>query len=156
MELGLPDIIALLAGRRADVLVDRVLRCEPGVVIETEKAVSAVEPCFLRLPPDSPAVAYSYPEPLLLESFAQSASLLWACTADQADAPQVAGVRGVTFHQPVLPGCLLRTVAKLVPGTAATMFFCGRTSLVDGPPVMTVDNLVLTLRPPGSVLRAHE
>ncbi|HEX5121521.1 MAG TPA: beta-hydroxyacyl-ACP dehydratase [Pseudonocardiaceae bacterium] len=156
MELGLPDIIALLAGRRADLLVDGVVRCEPGVVIETRKAVSGQEPCFLRLPLDSPAAAYAYPEPLLLESFAQSACLLWACTTDRADLPQVAGVRGATFHRPVRPGCVLRTVAKLVPGTAATMFFCGRTSLVDGPLVMTVDNLVLTVRPPGAVLRAHE
>lgn len=156
MELRLPDILALLAGCRADVLVDQVVRCEPGVVIETRKAVSGTEPCFLRLPLDSPAAAYAYPEPLLLESFAQSACLLWACTAEWVDAPQVAGVRGVTFHQTVGPGCLLRTVAKLVPGTAATMFFWGRTSLVDGPLVMTVDNLVLTVRPPGSVLRTHE
>jgi hypothetical protein len=62
----------------------------------------------------------------------------------------------VTFHQAVLPGSLVHTVARLVPGTAATMFFCGRMSLVGGPLVMTVDNLVLTVRQPGSVLRAHE
>ncbi|HEY1570292.1 MAG TPA: beta-hydroxyacyl-ACP dehydratase [Pseudonocardiaceae bacterium] len=154
MELGLPDIVALLAIGRADLLVDRVVRCEPGLVIETRKAISGQEPCFLRLPLESPG--YTYPEPLLLESFTQSAGLLWACTSDRADSPQVAGVRGVTFHRPVRPGCVLRTVAKLVPGTAATMFFCGRTSLVDGPLVMTVDNLVLTVRPPGAVLRAHE
>lgn len=156
MELGVPDIVALLAARRADVLVDRVERCEPGVVIETRKAVSGVEPCFLRLPPESPDAAYVYPEPLLLESFAQSAGLLWACTSDRVDLPHVAGVRGVTFHGPVRPGSVLHTMAKLVPGTAATMFFCGRTSLVGGPLVMTVDNLVLTVRPPGAVLRAHE
>jgi hypothetical protein len=34
------------------------------------------------------------------------------------------------------------------------MFFCGRCSLVDGPLVLTVGNLVLAMRRPNAVLRA--
>jgi 3-hydroxyacyl-[acyl-carrier-protein] dehydratase len=136
-------------------LVDRVVRCEPGTVIETWKAVSGGESCYAHLHGGLPESAYDYPEALLLESFAQSAMLLWARTLGHsfAEPPMLAGTRGVAFHRPVRPGSLLRTVAKLVPGTASTMFFCGRTCLVDGPLVMTVDNLVLTVRRPDAVLR---
>jgi 3-hydroxyacyl-[acyl-carrier-protein] dehydratase len=137
-------------------LVDRVVRCEPGTVIETWKAVSGGEQCYMGLPGGLPESAYDYPEALLLEGFAQSAALLWARTAERAFAepPTLAGTRGVTFHRTVGPGCVLRTVAKLVPGTASTMFFCGRTCLADGSLVLTVDNLVLTVRQPRSVMRA--
>lgn len=152
-ELDYSDILALAPQRTP--LVDRVVRCEPGTVIETWKAVSGGEPCYAGLPGGLPAAAYDYPESLLLEAFAQSATLLWARTIGQAfdESPTLAGTRGVTFHRAVRPGSLLRTVAKLVPGTAATMFFCGRTCLADGSLVLTVDNLVLTVRRPGTVLR---
>ncbi|HEX4701756.1 MAG TPA: beta-hydroxyacyl-ACP dehydratase, partial [Pseudonocardiaceae bacterium] len=122
----------------------------------TLKAVSSAEPCYARLPANQPTDAYRYPEALLLESFTQSAALLWARTRARpfAAMPVLAGTRGVTFHHPVGPGSLLRTVVKLIPGTTSTMFFCGRILLVDGPLVLTVDNLVLTIRRPNAVLRA--
>jgi 3-hydroxyacyl-[acyl-carrier-protein] dehydratase len=153
--LGYSDIIALLPQRRRNLLVDRVVRCEPGTMIETWKAVSGAEPCYSHLAAGLDADAYHYPETLLVESFAQSAALLWARTSGQPfrSAPELAGARGVTFHRPVEPGCVLRTVAKLIPGTASTMFFCGRSSIVDGPLVLTVDNLVLTVRRSSDVLR---
>lgn len=143
------DIRALLPCRHPHLLVDRVLRCEPGTMIETTKAVSAAEPCFGEQATDA------YPEALLLESFTQSAALLWARTRGRpfAGMPRLAGTRGVTFHQPVGPGGLIRTVVKLVPGTESTMFFCGR-SLVDDSLLLTVGNLVLAIDAPGAVLRA--
>lgn len=154
--LDYADIRALLPQRHPNLLVDQVVRCEPGTMIETLKAVSGGEPCYARLPGGLPADAYHYPEALLLEAFAQSAGLLWARTRGRpfAAAPVLAGTRGVTFHHPVGPGSLLRTVAKLIPGTETTMFFCGRCSLVDGPLVLTVGNLVLAMRQPNAVLRA--
>jgi 3-hydroxyacyl-[acyl-carrier-protein] dehydratase len=151
------DIRALLPQQYPNVLVDRVTRCEPGMMIETLKAVSSAEPCYARLPGGpTPTDAYHYPEALLLESFTQSAALLWARTRARpfAGMPVLAGTRGVTFHHPVGPGSLLRTVVKLIPGTTSTMFFCGRILLVDGPLVLTVDNLVLAIRRPNAVLRA--
>jgi len=48
---------------------------------------------------------------------------------------------------------VVRTVAKLIPGTESTMFFCGR-SLVDDQLVLTVGNLVLAIRRPDGVLLA--
>jgi 3-hydroxyacyl-[acyl-carrier-protein] dehydratase len=150
------DIRALLPQGHPNVLVDRVVRCEPGMMIETVKAVSSAEPCYAHLPDGLPADGYHYPEALLLEAFTQSAALLWARTRARpfAGMPVLAGTRGVTFHHPVGPGSLLRTVVKLIPGTTSTMFFCGRSSLVDGPLVLTVDNLVLAIRRPNAVLRA--
>lgn len=152
--MGYSAVLALCPQRVP--LVDRVVRCEPGTVIETWKAVSGGEQCYLGLPGGLPQSAYDYPEALLLEAFAQSAALLWARTAGQAlaEPPTLAGTRGVTFHRTVGPGSLLRTVVKLVPGTSSTMFFCGRTCLAAGELVMTVDNLVLTVRQAHAVLRA--
>jgi 3-hydroxyacyl-[acyl-carrier-protein] dehydratase len=143
------DIRALLPCRHPDLLVDRVLRCEPGTMIETVKAISAAEPCYAGTD-DS-----HYPEALLLEAFAQSAALLWARTRGRpfATMPVLAGTRGVTFHRPVGPGCLVRTVVKLIPGTESTMFFCGR-GLVGDDPVLSVGNLVLARGSAGAALRA--
>jgi 3-hydroxyacyl-[acyl-carrier-protein] dehydratase len=153
--LDYADIHALLPRRCPDLLVDQVVRCEPGMMIETVKAVSASEPCYANLTGDLPADAYHYPAALLLESFTQSAALLWARTRGRpfAGMPVLAGTRGVTFHRPVGPGSLVRTVAKLIPGTESTMFFCGR-SLVDDQLVLTVGNLVLAIRRPDAILRA--
>jgi 3-hydroxyacyl-[acyl-carrier-protein] dehydratase len=145
---GFGDVLALLPG--SDVLVDRVVRCEPGTMIETHKAISGAEPCYEHVGAGLPTTAYDYPPDLLLESFTQSACLLWARSGG-ATAPQLAGVRGVTFHDPVRPGVVVRTVVKVIPGTAATMFFTGRSSVIDGPLVMTVDNLVLAVPPPNDV-----
>ncbi|HEX4721393.1 MAG TPA: beta-hydroxyacyl-ACP dehydratase [Pseudonocardiaceae bacterium] len=154
-SLDYADIRALLPHRCPRLLVDRVARCEPGMMIETVKAVSSAEPCYANLPDIVPADAYHYPEALLLDSFTQSAALLWARTIGRpfAGMPVLAGTRGVTFHHPVGPGSVVRTVVKLIPGTESTMFFCGR-SLVDDQPVLTVGNLVLAIRRPGAVLRA--
>lgn len=149
------DIRALLPHQHPHLLVDQVVRCEPGMMIETVKAVSGAEPHYTGVPAGLPADAYHYPEALLLESFTQSAALLWARTRGRpfAGMPVLAGTRGVTFHRPVVPGSVVRTVVKLIPGTESTMFFCGR-SLVADQLVLTVGNLVLTIRRPGAVLRA--
>jgi 3-hydroxyacyl-[acyl-carrier-protein] dehydratase len=152
-SLDYADIRALLPHRCPRLLVDRVARCEPGMMIETVKAISAAEPCYADLPDTVPADAYHYPEALLLESFTQSAALLWARTTGRPFAGVLAGTRGVTFHRPIGPGSVVRTVVKLIPGTESTMFFCGR-SLADDQLVLTVGNLVLAIRRPGAVLRA--
>ncbi|HEX9339418.1 MAG TPA: beta-hydroxyacyl-ACP dehydratase [Pseudonocardiaceae bacterium] len=153
--LDYADIRALLPRRYPHLLVDQVVRCEPGTMIETVKAVSAAEPCYANLPPGQPADAFHYPEALLLESFTQSAALLWARTRGRpfAGMPVLAGTRGVTFHHPVGPGSLVRTVVKLIPGTESTMFFCGRSLVAEGL-VLTVGNLVLAIRQPGAALSA--
>ena len=48
--LDYADIRALLPHHHPNLLVDRVVRCEPGTMIETTKAVSASEPCYAELP----------------------------------------------------------------------------------------------------------
>jgi len=65
--LDYADIRALLPQRHPNLLVDQVVRCEPGTMIETLKAVSGGEPCYARLPGGLPADAYHYPEAQLLE-----------------------------------------------------------------------------------------
>lgn len=141
--LEFAEVLALL--EHGSVLVDRVVRCEPGVVIETWKAITGAEPCYAHLPAGLAPEVYDYPEELLLETFAQSARLLWSRTGGPAS-PDLGGTRGVTFHASVRPGAIVRMVVRLIPATATTAFFSGRAAEVDGPLVMTVDNLVLTVR----------
>lgn len=139
----------------ADVLVDRVVRCEPGVMIETRKAISAAEPCYEHMRAGLAACAYDYPQDLLLESFTQSACLLWARSGGRAE-PRLLSTRGVTFYDSVRPDVLVRTIIKATPGTDSTMFFSGRSCVVDGPLVMTVQNLVLTVHRPNAASRASD
>jgi 3-hydroxyacyl-[acyl-carrier-protein] dehydratase len=58
-------------------LVDRVAGIEPGVSIVCHKAISGAEPCYAHMTPGLPGAAWAYPTSLLLESFAQSAAILW-------------------------------------------------------------------------------
>lgn len=119
---------------------DRLVRCEPGTVIETWHAAHGPDDCT---------------EERLLDLFTQNARLLWAHSGGRPN-PELAGARGVAFHHAVRSGDVVRTMVRLIPGTASTMFFAGRCSIADGPLAMTVDNLVLTVRRPDSVLRASE
>ncbi|HEX3591064.1 MAG TPA: hypothetical protein VHV74_15675 [Pseudonocardiaceae bacterium] len=96
----------------------------------------------------APCASADRAEAGLLESFARSACLLWP----HRERPRLAAARGVVFHRSA-PSGGLRTVARLGPGTPSTMFCRGRTTMVGGPLVMTVDRLVLTVRRPDDVLR---
>lgn len=139
---------SVLPHRHPILLVDRVLRCEPGHEIEAVKAVTGSEPCYAGLAEDAPAAAFRYPEALLLESFAQSAGVLWCATLGREfrGTLVLAELRGIRFHQPVLPGEVIRHVATVGSASGAIAVVSGRSSGSSGGLALTVDRLVLAAR----------
>jgi 3-hydroxyacyl-[acyl-carrier-protein] dehydratase len=146
------ELYDLLPHRHPILLVDRIVDGEPGEWIETVKAVSAAEPCYAGLGDRSPA-AYAYPPALLLESFVQSAAVLWALTVrhDGGSLPGtlvLAGAKDVRFHRSALPGDTVRHRVRLTGVVGSNAFLSGETTLLGaGHPVLTVGSMVVAVRP---------
>lgn len=160
------DLHALLPHRHPILLVDRVVAVEPGARIETRKTVSGSEPCYSGSPR-----GYGYPPTLLLESFVQSAALLWAIslrdTAGTAGPNGTAGpansngtdrldgewtlvlgaVRDAEFHATAYPGDVVRHVVRLEQTVGSNAVLTGH-SLVEGSAgtLLTVRSVVLSRR----------
>ncbi len=160
------DLHALLPHRHPILLVDRVLAVEPGARIETRKTVSGSEPCYSGTPR-----GYGYPPTLLLESFVQSAALLWAITlrdktgsagsngsagsagTDRLDGPDgewtlvLGAVRDAEFHATAYPGDVVRHVVELEQTVGSNAVLTGR-SLIEGGAgtLLTVRSVVLSRR----------
>jgi 3-hydroxyacyl-[acyl-carrier-protein] dehydratase len=125
------EVRRVLPQRYPMLLVDRVLAGEPGRSIHTVKAVTGTEPCYAGLPDDAPLDRYTYPRSLLIESFGQSAALLWFGTgAPAVTSEQVllfAGVRGFRFDGDAYPGDLLHHEVRIDSVVADTAFASGET-----------------------------
>jgi 3-hydroxymyristoyl/3-hydroxydecanoyl-(acyl carrier protein) dehydratase len=140
----------VLPQRYPMLLVDRVLAREPGRSVRTVKAVTATDPCYAALPDGTPPEGYAYPRSLLVESFGQSAALLWL----DGDGPAVgggkvllfAGVRGYDFEGDAYPGDLLRHEVRLDSVVADTAFAGGETWVGDRR-IATVAILMAARRP---------
>lgn len=147
-DRSISAIRALLPQRHPILLVDQVTHCAPGERIDTIKGVSGSEPCYAALAEDATAPDYDYPATLVLESFVQSAALLWAHTRGaRLDGVLVlAGVQGATFLTSARPGDQIRHEVVLASQTGPSAFFSGRSSSASGV-VLTVRQLVLALRP---------
>lgn len=157
------DLHALLPHRHPILLVDRVLAVEPGVRIETRKTISGSEPCYAGTPR-----GYGYPPTLLLESFVQSAALLWAISlrekagsdgtagsagSERLDGPDgewtlvLGAVRDAEFHATAYPGDVVRHVVELEQTVGSNAVLTGR-SLIEGSAgtLLTVRSVVLSRR----------
>ena len=147
-ELG-----ALLPHRHPILLVDRVTVLEPGVRIETAKAVSGCEPCYAGLPDGSPVAAYAYPAALLVESFVQSGALLWAGTAAaDGDTFLLGGLGEVAFGASAYPGDVLVHHVRLRQVVGSNAILDGVSTVAGtGRPALTVGSLVLARRPAGVI-----
>ena len=150
--LEFPAIRAALPQRYPLLLVDRVLDLRPGARIETVKLVSATDPCYAGVPeqPGGPA-AYRYPASLLIESFGQSAALLWlhgtgtGAGTDDAVLLFVAA-REYEVHGHAYPGDTVRHVVELERVIADTAFATGG-SWVGDRCIATVGSLTAARRP---------
>lgn len=147
------DLHALLPHRHPILLVDRVVAVEPGARIETCKTISGSEPCYSGAPR-----GYGYPPTLLLESFVQSAALLWAISlrdtgTDRLDGPDgewtlvLGAVRDAEFHTTAYPGDVVRHVVRLEQTVGSNAVLTGH-SLVEGSAgtLLTVRSVVLSRR----------
>lgn len=145
------QIRARLPHRFPMLLVDRVTELVPGERLVALKAVTCNEPWYAELGPEHPESAFAYPATLLVESWCQSAGVLATWEAPNPDvlSGQVmlfGGMSGVVFHGPVLPGDVVEHRVALSRSLGDTLIFEG-TSTVDGEPVLTVERVVMALRP---------
>lgn len=138
------ELSALLPHRHPVLLVDRVLHVEPGVRIQTVKAVTGSEPCYATA-----AGGCGYPPTLLLESFVQSAALLWALSpggVPNGDTLVLGGVRNAVFHATAYPGDVVRHEVELTQVVGSNAILTGRSQLGERD-LLTVRSVVLARRP---------
>jgi len=145
------DVRAALPQRYPLLLVDRVLELDPGRSIRTVKAVSGTEPCYRHLPDGAEGWRYAYPRSLLMESFGQSAALLWlAGRRPEPDGDDrllmFVAARDYRFEGSAYPGDVLRHQVRLDSVLADTAFASGET-WVGQRRIATVASLIATRRP---------
>jgi 3-hydroxyacyl-[acyl-carrier-protein] dehydratase len=157
-------ILDLIPVRHPIVLVDRVEHLEPGSHIVTAKAVSGGDLCYQGLAEGLPAERYAFPRSLVVESFGQSAALLWlgstalrqhqapGAAPDRQDWVPLAGsLRQCEFFGSAYPGEVIRHTVHLhevIDG--ATAFMSGETT-ADGRRLFRVGQLTAVRRPRGSI-----
>lgn len=144
------DVRAVLPQRFPLLLVDRVLELEPGRRISTVKAVTGTDACFADLPEGAQHRHYSYPYSLIIESFGQSAALLWLNgrlpTPDDEQVLMFVGATNFSFEATAHPGDVLRHEVRLDSVIADTAFASGEIWVGDRR-LATVATLVATRRP---------
>jgi 3-hydroxyacyl-[acyl-carrier-protein] dehydratase len=148
---GYAQLLALLPVRHPMVLVDRVTCFDRRRTIETAKAVTGSEPCYQGMADGLPAERYAYPRSMVLESFGQSAALLWLGSLDGPDTagddlPMVGRLRNCAFSGSAFPGDVIRhcvRVERLVDGGA----FMSGESRVGDQVILTVGSLIAVARP---------
>lgn len=146
--MDVAQVQAALPQRYPLLLVDRVVRMDPGRSIETIKAVTVSDPCYSGVPAGAPLDAYAYPVSLLIESFGQSAALLWLGEdAGRADGSVLlfVGARDYEVDGQAFPGDVVRHVVRLERVVAETAFAAGE-SWVGSSRIARVGSLMATRR----------
>lgn len=138
----------LLPVRHPILLVDQVVALEGGRRIETVKNVTGSEPCYRGLVEDLPGSAYAFPRCLALESFGQSAALLWLGSEDGGAGGllMLAAIRDVRFTGAAGPGDQLRHVVRLDRTVGPNAFLDGEIWVGDRL-LATVGTLIAVSRP---------
>ncbi|HEV2885548.1 MAG TPA: hypothetical protein VGX49_01440 [Jatrophihabitans sp.] len=144
------DVRTVLPQRFPLLLVDRVLELEPGRRISTVKAVTGTDACFAELPEGAEGWRYSYPYSLIIESFGQSAALLWLDgrlpTPEDDQVLMFVGATNFCFDGTAHPGDVLRHEVRMDSVIADTAFASGEIWVGDRR-LATVATLVATRRP---------
>ncbi|HEX8078778.1 MAG TPA: hypothetical protein VF557_01060 [Jatrophihabitans sp.] len=144
------DVRAVLPQRFPLLLVDRVLELESGRRISTIKAVTGTDACFADLPEGAQNQDYSYPYSLIVESFGQSAALLWLDgrlpTPGDDQVLMFVGATDFSFEGTAHPGDVLRHEVRIDSVIADTAFASGEIWVADRR-LATVATLVATRRP---------
>jgi len=129
-QLGIGEIAGLLPHRYPFLLVDRILRLEPGVDIQGVKNVTFNEPFFQGHFPGEPIM----PGVLILEALAQTGIIFAKCTDPDVLRNKLlvfAGMDRVRFRRQVVPGDRLMLELKLMKRKTAMWKMEGR-ALVEG------------------------
>jgi 3-hydroxyacyl-[acyl-carrier-protein] dehydratase len=138
---GIDEIMRRLPHRYPFLLVDRVTECVSGQYIVARKNVTANEQFFVGHFPGRPVM----PGVIILEALAQAAGILCFVTANVYPDENVkfyfAGMDGVRFRRPVLPGDQLLLKATL-ERRIRTIWKFATTATVDGQEVCTAEMMV--------------
>ncbi|MCI4066462.1 beta-hydroxyacyl-ACP dehydratase [Micromonospora sp. R77] len=145
--MNIAQIRAVLPQRHPLLLVDRVLS-RGDDRIETIKAITATEPCYARLGDDATVEDHAYPVSLLIESFGQSAALLWLhdAVAGAGHVLLFVGARDYTVEGHAYPGDTVRHVVHLERVVADTAFATGE-SWVGDRRIAVIGSLMAARRP---------
>lgn len=149
VAFGHARIKRLLPVRHPMLLVDQVLTVEPGESLQAEKAVTGGELCYQGLGEDTPTSAYAYPRSLMLESFGQTAALLWRqSTGDRLDGKvlMLAAIRHCRFDGSAHPGDILRHTVRVERLAGDSAIFSGET-WAGNHQLAAVGSLVAVCRP---------
>ena len=138
---GVDEIMRRLPHRYPFLLVDRVIECVSGKHIVALKNVTANEEFFVGHFPGRPVM----PGVMILEALAQAAGILCFVTADVYPDENIklyfAGMDGVRFRRPVLPGDQLQLRATL-ERRIRTIWKFATTATVDGQEVCAAEMMV--------------
>jgi len=133
------------------VLVDRVVAIDPGVSIVGLKAISGGEACYRDVAAGLGRERHAYPVSLMLESFGQTAAILWL--AGLGSSPirddhvlMLVAVRDCTIEGRAYPGDVLRHVARLDQLIGDNAFVAGEI-LVGDRRVATIGSMMAVMRP---------
>ena len=139
------QISAVLPHRYPMLLVDQVSELEPGRRLEARKAVTANEPWY------EGSRESAYPAVLIIESWCQAAGVL---IAHDEPNPSVldgevmlfGGMSGVEVHGDAEPGDVLTHRVELLRDLGDAVL-CGGDTTVEGRTILTVDRIVMAMRP---------
>ncbi len=134
--MDITQVLKYLPHRYPFLLIDRVLRIEPGVSLTALKNVSFNEPFFQGHFPQRPVM----PGVLILEALAQATGILAFRTSgempDEGSTYYFVGIDSARFKQPVEPGDQLELEVRLVKTRRGIWVFEGE-ARVDGKVVCT-------------------
>jgi 3-hydroxyacyl-[acyl-carrier-protein] dehydratase len=156
VALDYAQVSRALPHGRAMVLVDRVESMELGVSIVGIKAITGTELCYQDVPDGVALDRCAYPVSLLLESFGQTAALLWlrSNSVRCEDANRVlmfVSARNLKIEGSAFPGDVLSHRAHLEKALDDTVFVSGETWVEDRR-IMSVGSMIAVVRPLSQVL----
>lgn len=144
-------IVRVLPHRPPILLLDRVDELVPGERLVASRTISADEPCYRGLS----CLAHAYPVPLVLESFAQAAAVLWSLSDGEPAAgdqlPLLAGLRDCRFSSAAFPGDVLRHVVRFGHRKSDAAYGMGETWVGDRR-IATMGRFLAVRRPRAEVL----
>jgi 3-hydroxyacyl-[acyl-carrier-protein] dehydratase len=149
-------IRAILPHGHPMVLVDQVISLKLGASIIGIKAITGSEPCYHSLPQGLGPERYAYPISLLVESFGQTAAILWleSIKSFNQDLDRVlmfTSVRNLRIEGQAFPGNILRHVVRLDNIVGDNVFVEGETWVEDRQ-IAIIESMIAAVRPRSVVI----
>jgi 3-hydroxyacyl-[acyl-carrier-protein] dehydratase len=139
-------------------LVDRIVALDPGISIVGIKAITGSEACYRHVPADAELTRFAYPVSLLLESFGQTAAVLWLSSAATSQLHDdrvllLVGIRGCRIEGRAFPGDVLRHVARFDQVLGDNVFVEGEILVADRR-IATIGSMMAVMRPRTAIQQA--